>query len=96
VLIRVYQGDHAEVRENRLIGTFRLENLPPARAGQIRVDVTFRVDENGILVVEAADPRTSLKRSLSVNDSMRLSEEEVKSLRIRVNDEPDDEHDVLA
>lgn len=96
VLIRVYQGDHPEVRDNRLIGTFRLENLPPARAGQIRVDVTFRVDENGILVVEAADPRTGLKRSLSVNDSMRLSEEEVKSLRIRVNDEPDDEHDVLA
>ncbi len=96
VLIKVYQGDHPEVRDNRLIGTFRLENLPPARAGQIWVDVTFRVDENGLLVVEAADPRTGLKRSLAVTDSMRLSEEEIKSLRTRMSDESADEYDVLA
>jgi molecular chaperone DnaK len=78
VKIRVYQGDHLHAADNRLIGTFRLENLPPGRAGLVRLDVTFRVDENGLLQVEARDKRTGVTRSVTIRDCIRLSDEEVQ------------------
>ena len=84
VLLKVYQGDREMARDNRLIGTFRLENLPPARAGQVQIDVTFKVDENGLLDVEGQDARTGLKRTISVRDSMRLSDDEIAALRGRI------------
>ena len=87
VKIRVYQGDHLEVANNRLIGTFRLENLPPGRAGLVKVDVTFRVDENGLLQVEARDKRTGIARSISIRDCIRLSDEEVQQYSRQIADE---------
>lgn len=97
VLVKTYQGDHERVADNRLIGTVRLENLPPARAGQVQVDVSFQVDENGILEVEARDPRTGKKAALTLRDTTRLSPDELRSLRRQVaGDDDDDNDDVLA
>ncbi len=87
VLIRVYQGDHAYVAENRLIGTFRLENLPPARAGQVRVEVQFNVDENGLLQVTARDARTRKEQTLVIRDSMRLSDTEIEKFGVQLDEE---------
>lgn len=87
VLIRVYQGDHAYVAENQLVGTFRLENLPPRRAGDIKVEVVFKVDVNGLLHVIARDQATGRERQVSVRDSMRLSDSELERLKVLWDDD---------
>ncbi len=87
VLIRVYQGDHPYVKDNRLIGTFRLDNLPPMRAGQVKIEVTFSVDENGLLSVEARDARTKKATQITIRDRMRLTEAEVEKLGIKIEED---------
>ena len=87
VLIRVYQGDHPEVKDNRLIGTVRLENLPPAREGQIKIAVKFSVDENGLLAVEARDAKSGKSQSLAIRDSMRLTEADITRLGIKIDED---------
>ncbi|MFT7621249.1 MAG: molecular chaperone DnaK [Myxococcota bacterium] len=89
VLLKVYQGDHSHVKDNRLVGTFRFEPLPPMRAGQVKVEVKLSVDENGLLEIEARDARTGRKQAMSIRDSMRLTDAEVA--RLRVNVEQDEE-----
>ena len=84
VLIKVYQGEHSSVKENRLIGSFRLENLPPKRAGDMKIDVTFSVDASGLLQVEAREAATGIKRAVQVRDAMRLSEGEIQTLSRRL------------
>ena len=80
VLIKVFQGESAKVRENKLIGVLRLENLPPRRAGEVKIEVTFSVDQNGLLQVEAHDTGSGLRRSVKIRDSMKLSEGEIERL----------------
>ena len=87
VKIRVFQGDHLKIEDNRLIGTFRLENLPPGRAGMVRLDVTFRVDENGLLGVEARDKRTGLSKSISIRDCVRLSDADIELYSRKIEEE---------
>jgi L1 cell adhesion molecule like protein len=81
VLFRVYQGEHADVRKNQLVGTFRLDNLPPRRAGDVNFSVRFGVDANGILEVSAKDVSTGQTKTLQVRDTMRLSEAEMQRLQ---------------
>ena len=80
VLIRVYQGDHPKVADNKLIGTFRLENLPPAPAGALKIEVTFSVDSNGMLQVEARHKGTGHAQAVHVRDAIRLSDQEIARL----------------
>ena len=87
VLLRVYQGDHAYVKDNRLIGTFRLDNLPPMRAGQVKIEVTFNVDENGLLSVEARDARTKKATSITIRDRMRLTDGDIEKLGFKIDED---------
>jgi molecular chaperone DnaK len=81
VLIKVYQGEHMEVTKNKLIGLFRMDGLPPAPAGMIKFDVTFRVDENGLLQVEVLEKGTGRSRELICPNTMRLSEAEIQKYK---------------
>jgi molecular chaperone DnaK len=87
VRVRVYQGDHDEVAENKLIGIFRLINLPPMRAGQIKISVNFTINENGLLDVEASNQRTGLKNSIQVQDSLKLNSREIDRLSRKLEQE---------
>ncbi|MFP6752323.1 MAG: Hsp70 family protein, partial [Pirellulaceae bacterium] len=88
VLIKVYQGEHRIIEDNKLIGSFRLDRLPPAPAGQMDIDVTFRVDENALLSVDATAVGLGLTQAIEVQNALKLSQEEID--RLRVNLETDE------
>jgi molecular chaperone DnaK (HSP70) len=58
VLIQVYEGEYPTIRANNLLGEFELLGIPPAARGIPSIEVTFQLDENGILRVSAQDKRT--------------------------------------
>jgi molecular chaperone DnaK len=55
IKITVYQGEHRQATKNRPLGTFELMDIPPARAGEPQIAVTFHVDDGGSLSIEAID-----------------------------------------
>lgn len=78
VLIQVFEGERALVKDNKLLGKFELTGIPPAPRGVPQIEVTFSLDANGILKVEAADKGTGKKKSITIaNDKSRLSKEEI-------------------
>jgi len=87
VHIRVYQGEHRTIEENKLIGSFRLTKLPPLPAGQLDIDVTFRVDENGILAVDAVAVGLGLNQKIVVQNALQLSQEEIKKLQTEIGEQ---------
>ena len=81
VLIQVFEGERPQTKDNHLLGTFNLENIPPAPRGVPQIVVTFDVDPNGILNVSAQDVSTGNVKSITItNDKGRLSKEEVERL----------------
>jgi len=78
VLIEVYQGERAMAAQNVKLGAFDLEGIPPARKGVPQIKVTFEIDANGILQVNAMDMVTKKKQGISIKPEQgRLSEEEI-------------------
>ncbi|EEQ41723.1 putative glucose-regulated protein [Clavispora lusitaniae] len=78
VLIQVYEGERALVKDNNLLGKFELTGIPPAPRGVPQIEVTFSLDANGILKVEALDKGTGKAESITItNDKKRLSKEEI-------------------
>jgi heat shock protein 5 len=78
VLIEVYQGERAMAEDNVKLGSFDLEGIPPARRGVPQIKVTFEIDANGILQVNAFDKVTKKKQGISIKPEQgRLSEEEI-------------------
>lgn len=71
--IRILQGERAIAGHNRLLGTFRLDHIPPAPRGVPQIEVTFSIDANGDLIVIAKDRATNRERQLSVSDSTAQS-----------------------
>jgi len=81
VLIQVFEGERPMTRDNRLLGKFHLEGIPPAPRGVPQIEVTFDVDANGILNVSAVDKGTNKKSSVTItNEKGRLSQEEIDRL----------------
>ena len=76
----VFQGERQMARDNRLIGNFRLDGLPPAPRGVPQVEVTFDIDANGILSVSARDKATGKEQSITIEASSGLSESEIDGL----------------
>jgi len=72
VEIKVYEGERAMARDNRLLHTFRLVGIPPAPRGTPRVEVTFDVDANGSLQVIARDLATDNKQKITIAPSLGL------------------------
>jgi molecular chaperone DnaK len=80
VEIKVYQGERAMARDNRLLGVFQLVGIPPAPRGIPQVDVTFDIDANGILNVTAKDKATNNEQKITITSSSGLSKEEVEKM----------------
>jgi molecular chaperone DnaK len=80
VEIKVYQGERAMAKDNRMLGVFQLIGLPPAPRGIPQVEVTFDIDANGILNVTAKDRATNNEQKITITSSSGLSKEEVEKM----------------
>jgi molecular chaperone DnaK len=81
VEIKVYQGEREMARDNRLLGSFLLEGIPPAPRGIPRIEVSFDIDANGILNVSAKDMGTGKQKNIKITSSSGLSKDEVEKMR---------------
>jgi len=75
--IHVLQGERPLARDNRTLGRFRLEGIPPAPRGVPQIEVTFDIDANGILNVSAKDTASGKQQQITITASSGLSKEEV-------------------
>ncbi len=81
VTIKVSQGEREMAADNRLLGQFNLEGLPPAPRGLPQIEVTFDIDANGILNVSAKDLGTGKSQTVRIEQSAGLSEDEIQRRR---------------
>jgi molecular chaperone DnaK len=79
VEIKVLQGEREMARDNKLLGVFNLQGLPPAPRGMPKIDVTFDIDANGILNVSAKDLGTGKEQKITITSSSGLSKSEVEN-----------------
>ncbi|KAB1223447.1 Stromal 70 kDa heat shock-related protein, chloroplastic [Morella rubra] len=77
VEISVYQGERELVRDNKSLGSFRLDGIPPAPRGVPQIEVKFDIDANGILSVTAIDKGTGKKQDITITGASTLPSEEV-------------------
>ena len=80
VTIRVFQGEREMAADNKLLGQFDLVGIPPAPRGMPQVEVTFDIDANGIVHVNAKDLGTGKEQSIQITASSGLSEDEIKQM----------------
>jgi molecular chaperone DnaK len=81
VEIKILQGERPMARDNKTLGTFHLDGIPPAPRGVPQVEVTFDIDANGILNVSAKDLGSGKEQKISITGSSGLTKEEVEKLR---------------
>jgi len=81
VEIHVLQGDRTMAVDNRTIGRFHLDGIPPAPRGMPQIEVTFDIDADGILNVSAKDKATGKEQSIRIEASSGLNEEEIEKMR---------------
>ncbi len=81
VEIHVLQGDRSMAVDNRTVGRFHLDGIPPAPRGLPQVEVTFDIDADGILSVSAKDKATGKEQSIRIEASSGLSETEIEAMR---------------
>ena len=79
--INVLQGEREFATDNRLLGTFNLEGIPPAPRGMPQIEVTFNVDVNGILTVAAKDKGTGKENKITVQNAGGLSKDEIEKMK---------------
>ena len=80
VTIRVFQGQREMAGDNKILGQFNLESIPPALRGIPQIEVAFDIDANSILNVSAKDKGTSKEQKITIKDSGGLSEEEIEKM----------------
>ena len=81
VTIKVYQGERPMAADNRLLGEFNLEGIPPARMGTPQIEVTFNIDANGILNVTARDKGTGKEQTIKIESSGGLTKDEIERMQ---------------
>jgi molecular chaperone DnaK len=81
VEIHILQGERPLARDNKSLGRFILEGIPPAPRGMPQIEVTFDIDANGILTVTAKDKATGKTQSIKITGSTGLSPEEIEKMR---------------
>ena len=91
VEIHVLQGERPMAKDNRSLGRFHLDGIPPAQRGVPQIEVTFDLDANGILNVSARDKGTGKEQNIRIEASTGLSDEEIKRMRdeAKANEESD-------
>ncbi len=89
--IHVLQGERDLAGDNRTLGNFRLDGIPPARRGMPQIEVTFDIDANGIVNVSAKDKATGKEQSIAITGGGSLSEEEIQTMvdEAKENEEAD-------
>ena len=81
VEVHVLQGERPMAKDNRSIGRFHLDGIPPAPRGVPQIEVTFDIDANGILQVSAKDKGTNKERKIRIEASSSLSEDDIKRMQ---------------
>ncbi|HJQ79966.1 MAG TPA: molecular chaperone DnaK, partial [Lacipirellulaceae bacterium] len=81
VTVRVFQGEREMANDNRLLGQFNLEGIPPAPRGVPQIEVKFDIDANGILNVSAKDLGTGTEQTVKIEQSSGLSDEKIQEMR---------------
>jgi molecular chaperone DnaK len=81
VEINVTQGERAMSADNKSLGRFMLDGIPPAPRGMPQVEVTFDVDSNGILTVKAKEKTTGKEQSIRIEGSTGLSKEDIERMK---------------
>lgn len=89
--IYVFQGERPMARDNKLLGNFRLDGIPPASRGTPKVEVTFDIDANGIMNVTARDQMTGKEQKITITASTNMSKEDIdRAMRDAENYSADD------
>ncbi len=98
VTIRVFQGEREMAADNKLLGQFNLEDIPPAPRGLPQIEVTFDIDANGIVSVSAKDKGTGKEHRITIQASGGLSDDEIEQMikDAEANAEADKERRELA
>ncbi|MGB3144375.1 MAG: molecular chaperone DnaK [Maribacter sp.] len=81
VEIHVLQGERPMATDNKTIGRFHLDGIPPAKRGTPQIEVTFDIDANGIIKVSATDKATNKTQDIRIEASSGLTEEEIKKMK---------------
>ncbi|HCZ00336.1 MAG: molecular chaperone DnaK [Rhodobacterales bacterium RIFCSPHIGHO2_02_FULL_62_130] len=80
VTLRVFQGEREMAADNKMLGQFNLENIPPAPRGLPQIEVTFDIDANGIVTVKAKDKGTNKEQAITIQASGGLSDEDIEKM----------------
>ena len=80
VTIRVFQGEREMAQDNKMLGQFNLENIPPAPRGMPQIEVTFDIDANGIVSVSAKDKGTGKEQKITIQASGGLTDEDIEKM----------------
>ncbi len=80
VTIRVFQGEREMAADNKMLGQFNLEDIPPAPRGMPQIEVTFDIDANGIVEVGAKDKGTGKEQKITIQASGGLSDEDIEAM----------------
>ncbi|MBH56279.1 MAG: molecular chaperone DnaK [Planctomycetaceae bacterium] len=81
VTVKVFQGERKMAQNNKVLGEFNLEGIPPAPRGVPQIEVAFDIDQNGILNVSAKDLGTQKEASVRIEDSAGLDDDEIERMR---------------
>ena len=81
VTVKVFQGERKMAANNKVLGEFNLEGIPPAPRGVPQIEVAFDIDQNGILNVSAKDLGTQKEASVRIEDSAGLEDDEIERMR---------------
>jgi len=89
VEIHVLQGERPMAKDNKTIGRFHLDGIPPSPRGVPQIEVTFDIDSNGILNVSAKDKATNKEQSIRIEASSGLSEDEIEKMKREAEENAD-------
>ena len=81
VTVKVFQGERQMAADNRVLGQFNLEGIPPAPRGVPQIEVKFDIDQNGILNVSAKDLGTGTEQTVTIEQSSGLSDDEINRMK---------------
>ncbi len=93
VEIHVLQGERGMASDNKSLGRFHLDGIPPAPRGIPQIEVTFDIDANGILNVSAKDKATSKEQSIRIEASSGLSDSDIEKMKRDAKDHEKEDHD---
>ncbi len=89
--IKVFQGERPMAHDNKLLGQFSLQGIPPAPRGVPQIEVSFDIDANGILNVKAVDKGTGKEQKITITASSGLSKEEIEKMKKDAEDHADED-----